>query len=340
MLKPTKINQIKGSYKIMDMTALLAKINSAKEGIEARKTSGINAIRPPAGQSRWRILPGWRKADRETFFHYYGKHWVKDADGKVLATYLCERDTYGRPCPVCDVVGAAIRSTKDDTVLKDLKEMTARRGVLVNALMISGTGADPNKPVLLDLPPSLFDNILIPLLASRMGDDINLLDLKEGRDVIINREGTGLSTRYTLTDAAKATAIDPSVLDRVLDIDAWLTSEKSRGDVKGVAPLNDQIMARLGIGTTPSIAASSPLYGGAAAGPTASLVSLSAPSALSAVNRTLDADDAQEIARVVEAEIAEAPFDGGKPVAAKPAAKAKAKAAEVDEDLEKMLADL
>lgn len=320
----------------MDINALLAKIKTAQKDIDARKAAGINAIRPPAGETRWRILPGWRKSDRETFYHYYGRHWVKDADGKVLATYLCERDTYGKPCPICDAVGDAIRSTRDDKVLEQLKEMTSRRGVVVNAVQIAGPQADPTKPVLLDLPPTLFEMTLIPLMASRAGDDINLLDLKEGRDIIITRSGTGLSTRYNLTDAAKSTSVDAALLDRLIDIDAWLTAEKSRGDVKGVAPLNEQITARLGYA------------GGAVVRGSASLVAAStAAAALAPPMRTLEADDAVEIENLARAEVAAVspPWEEAPKPAAKPAARAAVKAppkpaAEEADELDALLADL
>jgi hypothetical protein len=302
----------------MDINALLNKIQSAQQSIDARKTSGINATRPPMGETRWRILPGWRKSDRETFFHEFGKHWVKDAQGKVLATYICEQDTFKRPCAICDALREAIRSTKDDKILELLKEMTSRRGVLVNAVQIAGPQADPTKPVLLDLPPSLFDNTFIPLIGSRLADDINLLDLKEGRDIIIKRDGTGLSTRYNLTDAAKSTAVDPGLMDKVIDIDAWIASEKTRGDVKGVALLNDQIRQRL----------SGPSSGRPVG---ASLVSASsAAAALAPPMRSLEAAD--EVA-------ADAPWVD----APRPAAKAKATKVEApakDDDLDALLADL
>jgi hypothetical protein len=302
----------------MDINALLSKIQNAQQNIDARKASGINAIRPPAGETRWRILPGWRKTDRETFYHYYGKHWVKDAQGKILATYICEQDTFSRPCAICDTLREAIRSTKDDKILELLKEMTSRRGVLVNAVQIAGPQADPTKPVLLDLPPSLFDNTFIPLVASRLGDDINMLDLKEGRDIIVKRDGTGLSTRYNLTDAAKSTMVDPGLMEKVVDIDAWIASEKGRGDVKGIAPLNEQIRARLsGPGSGRVIGAS--LVG-----------SSSAAAALAPPMRALEAADEVAI---------EETMPPPRP-AAKAAKATKVEAPVKDDELDALLADL
>jgi hypothetical protein len=331
----------------MDVKTLLAKIQGAQAAIDARKTSGINAIRPPSGETRWRILPGWRKADRETFYHYYGKHWVKDADNKVVAVYLCERDTFGRPCPICDVLGDAIRASKDDKVLEGLKEMNSKRGVLVNAVQISGPNADPNKPVLLDLPCSLFENTLIPLMASRAVDDINILDLAEGRDVIIKREGTGFNTRYNMTDAAKATAVNPAVMDQVIDIDAWLTSEKSRGDMKGISHLNDQVRARMGrsAGSASLLGVTSGMFAGGSAGVSSGPALIeSSPvkepepvSAMSATNRVLDEADVVEIEREanvaaeVEQEVERVVAETPKPRATRTAAKAPPSDAELDE---------
>lgn len=230
---------------MMDSKAFLAAIQGARGAIETRKASGISTVTVPKGESRWRILPGWRPTEPGVFYHDFGRHWIKDSSGKVLATYVCERDTFGRPCEIDDAISAAIRSTKDDKTLEALKEMTSRRRVLVNALFLSsGEKEAATTPVLLELPTTLFESY-IKLAEQRAKDEIYILSADEGRDVIITREGVGLTTKYGMTDAPKNTAVAKEALARLINIDAYIEAERNKGVAKGVSILNEQIADRL-----------------------------------------------------------------------------------------------
>lgn len=247
----------------MDLAKLQAVVKARQGQIEARKTSGTSLAKIPAGTSRWRILPGWRPESRETYFHDFGQHWIKDAEGKVTAVIVSEADTFGRPDPVADVIWGAYRATKDEGVKKALKELTSRRVVLVNAVQISGANADPTKVVLLGMPGGLA-NKFHELVMARLGDDINMLDPNVGRDVVITKSGTGLNTEYSLVDAPKDTAIDPKLMDQLVNIDAFIEGERAKGLQKGIAVVNDAVARALT---------------GGAAGGRASLMSVTPPAA-------------------------------------------------------------
>jgi hypothetical protein len=75
----------------------------------------------------------------------------------------------------------------------------------------------------------------LALLQERSADEINLLSLEDGRDVIITKEGSGFSTEYKLNDAPKNTKIDVKVMESVIDIDAWIDAEFRKGVLKGTA---------------------------------------------------------------------------------------------------------
>jgi hypothetical protein len=73
--------------------------------------SGNNKIlKPPAGKSRWRVLPGWRANDPNQFWHEFGAHWVKDAQKQVVGVYVCERETFNRDCEHCQLLGEVMRA--------------------------------------------------------------------------------------------------------------------------------------------------------------------------------------------------------------------------------------
>ena len=235
----------------MDMNKLLEAAKARKAAIDARKASGAGVAKIPNGTSRWRILPGWRPESPEVYYHDFGQHWIKDREGNVLAVYVCEWDTFQRPCDFCAPLKESIRATKDDAVLKALKEMTSRRTVLVNAVQISGVGFDAtkaNQAALLGLPIGVADTYA-NLFFQRLAEEINMLHLTDGRDIVIEKTGTGLNTRYTVTDAAKNTPAPAGVMDSIVNIDGWIEAQRQQGLAKGVTPLNSAIADALRLGT-------------------------------------------------------------------------------------------
>lgn len=229
----------------MDLAKLQAAVRARQEQIEAKKAGGLKAVKIPAGQSRWRILPGWRKDDPFTYYHDFASFWFKDQNGKVSAVIVAEGDTFGRPDPVADLVWGAWRAASDKDTKDRLKELLPARQVLVNAIQISGAGADPTKVVLLGLPNGVAEKFH-NLVAARLEDGINMLDLKTGRDVIITKTGTGLNTEYSLVDSPKETAIDEGLLAQLVNIDAFIETKRQEGLQKGIGPVNDAIALALG----------------------------------------------------------------------------------------------
>jgi hypothetical protein len=255
----------------MDMTKLLEAVKARKGEIEARKTSGVKIAKIPPGITRWRILPGWRPAETHVYFHDFGQHWFKNAAGTVVAVVVCDWDTFATPCPFDAPIRDAIRATTDDKTVERLKEFLSKRNVLVNAVQIQGPQADPNKAVLLGLPQTVAD-AYASLLHSRLSDDINMLDLETGRDILIEKLGSGMQTRYNTTDAAKSTPINPVVMTTLTNIDAWIANERTRGQAKATEGLNAAMAGALGV---------------AAPGASASLVSTTAPAAALAAPATV-----------------------------------------------------
>lgn len=199
------------SKKLMDL------VKGKRSELAAKANRKEKTAKMKDGRNRVRVLPGWRKDD-ETFWHDYGQHFIKGLDGQIKAVYTCADKTYGKPCPVCEGIERTIQSSTDDAVIKKLNEAKARGRVLVNALLPESD--EPNKPVILELPVGVFQQIL-----DLMDEWGNVLDVAEGRDVIVNRTGSGINVEYTVQPAAKQTAVAPAVLKNLNNLDDYVREE-------------------------------------------------------------------------------------------------------------------
>ena len=323
----------------MDLTALMNLAKGKKTELAARGNFA-NVTKPPPGKSRWRILPGWRPTAPHVFYHDFGQHYIKDKDGNVLMVYVCEQDTFGKECEVCDRLSSLMRSTKDDDTLKLLKEMKSRQVHLVNAVRLDGAEADPKKPVLLQLVGSLFQSYLATLEQYQTDDDINILDANEGRNITIERSGSGMNTKYNLTVAASNSAVNEEALSRLIDIDNFIQSESVKGKQKGLAVFENNAKQILSLGGAASSMLVDP-----------NRARLMPPKASRVIEQEDDDVMVEEMppqkARKAPPAAASAPWDEddapeAKPVQAKikPVSKASEETPLDDDELAKILADL
>lgn len=247
------------SSKLLDM---LAKKSAAIKGATGNREK---PIAPAAGVNRYRILPSWRKnadgtrALDEQFFHDFGQHFIKAVgETKPKAVYVCLSKTFGMECPVCNKIEEAKVQSHDDDVINALNEARSGARVMFNVLAVES--GEPNTPKILALPPSV---------ASQIFDTIGewgaeALDLTAGRDFIIERNGTGLATKYAVRVAPKASAVPASVLDKLHNLDEWVkqeSEEQQRRAIASVSAVAGLLAAPAGLttGARPS-AASKPTH--------------------------------------------------------------------------------
>lgn len=201
----------------MTTNALMALLQKKKQEIDAgnrAKTVGV-----PDKTSRWRILPGWSK-DKPDFFHDFGRHFIKGPDGKMKAVYVCVDKTYGKPCSICTAIETAINNTPDPEMKKVLEGARSSKRILLNALHLDGK--EPSVPVILEVPRTVFDHI-VRISEEWEGRTISVE--KDAVDLLITKEGTGLTTKYSVQPAAKPAKVDPSVMDKVTDLDQYVAQE-------------------------------------------------------------------------------------------------------------------
>jgi hypothetical protein len=274
----------------MDIEKLRQQLKDKRAEIEAKKQTGVGLAKIPAGSSRWRILPGWREDEGEKYSHNFGQHWFKNADGKVEAVVVCDWDTFGQPCPYDQPIRDAWRARRDqlqalgltkeqinaDATIKALNEMTSRRVSLVNACPVKtdkdGKVIEVGDPVLLPFGVTL-DETFVNIFMTALNDGVNILSPEDGHDVIISKSGTGFGTEYAMTMALRSTRVDPGLVAKRMNIDAWIKAERDKGLQKATAALNTAMAAALKI-AGPS--ASRSLVGGA---PATALAAPAAPPA-------------------------------------------------------------
>ena len=199
-----------------DIAPSLSEILRQKRNAMSR---GKKTIKPNPGRNRYRILPSWTGDASQAFWHDFGQHFVKDTANELKAVYMCVDKTYGRPCSICDQIQRGIMASADDATTKALEGAKSAQRILLNVLELEGD--QPDVPQVLEIGPGVFAPILA--LFDEWGED--MIDLEKGQDIVISREGTGLSTRYTVQVASKSKPVNPAVMKKINNLDEFVAQE-------------------------------------------------------------------------------------------------------------------
>ncbi len=215
----------------MDASKLMSLMQNKKAAMAKRDKT----VKPKAGKNRIALLPGWRAGEEHIFFHDFGQHYIKNAAGEMQAVYPCSDAIYGKPCSVCAALGEATRNAPDDATINLLGEAKASRRILLNVLDLEGE--KPNEPVIYEVAPTVFGQIVE--LVEEWGADAF------SREIVINREGKGLSTKYSAQISPKTVEVSPSTLAKLHNLDEYVKQESeetrnralnSIGAISGVLP--------------------------------------------------------------------------------------------------------
>jgi hypothetical protein len=204
--------------------ALNPALMAALKGAKAKHSrGGITPIKKvKEGKTKVRILPGL--GPDGIFWQDLGLHWIKpEPNGKPMAVAGCQDHTYDRPCPICTAIDKALKATSDDDQVKLYKEWSARKEVLVNAIIRTGPDASED-PVVLSLTSTTFTAIcsMVEEYADEVGD---ILDLENGMDFIIERTGKGLDTKYGVMPAPKSAPVPAGVMDKAINLAEFVEKE-------------------------------------------------------------------------------------------------------------------
>jgi hypothetical protein len=152
-----------------------------------------------------------------------GVHWIKaDENGKPTAVMGCRETAFGESCPVCAEVESAIKSASDDESLKIMKKWKSKSSVYFNAICRDGVDASLD-PQVLELTTTTAGGVF-----SIMEEWDDITDPVSGMDIIIERKGKGLDTEYTVMPSPKSDKVDPKVLEKGIDLLAYIEREHFR----------------------------------------------------------------------------------------------------------------
>lgn len=205
------------------MNSLLERIQAKKQALAIK-----NAERPTklsSAQNQIRILPNWAGDADGPFFQDFGQHFIKNAAGQNQATYICTANTSGEPCDVCAALAAAASQLHpdDEVGAKTIHEARGSSRILVNAIYRNGTHPNAAKePVLLELPPTVLEDILGIAENYLSQHGLNIFDLEKGYDLTVTKSGAGRDTRYSVVCSPVPSVVDPSALNKCRNLEDYV----------------------------------------------------------------------------------------------------------------------
>lgn len=169
-----------------------------------------------------KVMQGKMKAGQPAYVLDYQQHVI----GPDKTFVLCPKGTYGRSCPVCD---KAFDLRQEDKESKEAKDLTSKRRVIYNVVLLSSTGkeqADINKVRLIAASQSLFE---LPMLEElhKGNEDAGVAEYKI-RDITVGADGLNkalkIKTKTVEKGGMKFTGFDFTIVSckDELDDDALL----------------------------------------------------------------------------------------------------------------------
>jgi len=187
----------------------------------------ITWFRPQAGETTIRILPGWEEDEGGFFYGQYwrevGQHWNLNPDQK--APVMCPEHTpkLGGSCRVCDIVRKLKENKGSLAAQERYSRVRASTSYLMNIVNLEDPEwtardvarfkkdnpesevpfkAGTTKVQVFAAGPSVFNQLLTQMATNHL----DISDPVLGKDVVINKTGKGLNTRYAVTLLIKDSA--------------------------------------------------------------------------------------------------------------------------------------
>ncbi len=147
--------------------------------------------RPENGPNKLRILPGWPTESAILPFVALSQHFL---GGEEKKSYICPATPgINRDCPICKVARLMRKPTMSEVEQELGKAISVRHTYLWNILV---RGKESEGVKVFSAPGSAHSQIL-----AYASDDENwplFLDFERGADIILEKTGSGLQTRYAV----------------------------------------------------------------------------------------------------------------------------------------------
>jgi len=204
------------------MAVDLEKLRKKYEELKKRSSGDADWMTLEDGDNLVRFL-----SDEEgNFYHETGYHYVKQGKDKVAV--VCNRLDSGEPCYICDIVDSLYKS-KDKSDKELAKELSAKSRIFFNVIDRSD-----GKVKVLGTGNQIFKELLKYFADDDWGD---LTDAKTGRDVVINKSGSGLDTEYSVIPKPNTSKLKEEVeLKDLSSISKPFTYEEQELVMDGMSP--------------------------------------------------------------------------------------------------------
>lgn len=171
----------------------------------------VSFFKPKEGENVVRIMPPtWPREDMEKWGDGWEiTIWLHREVGPEKDTYLCLDKMLGDPCPIC-----AARMASTDSDERDMLKPNKR-----NLAWIIDRNNTSAGPMVWGIPVTLFREINARSVDKKTNAALQIDNHIEGYDLIFNREGSGLRTKFSGVEFDR----DPTPLstkDAVMD--RWL----------------------------------------------------------------------------------------------------------------------
>lgn len=201
------------------MALNLAKIKeNRKKAKEESSRRNANYFSFQPGRNIVRIMPPWEGAD--DFSRPMGKHWNLGPEGKT--NVFCPKHTAGLPCPICEELDAIWKTKPDDATKEWLKNVGASQRYYVNLVDLNNLEEGVQ---IGELPKSVLEEIWNIMVDEDTGLG-DITDWDEGFDLIIEKTGKGIGTRYSVRAKRSPTAISKAEYEPALvNLDSFVKTE-------------------------------------------------------------------------------------------------------------------
>lgn len=215
----------------MDTSKLMELMKQKKAALKQKSKT----LKPNPGANRYVLLPGWRKGEEHIYFHEFGQHFIKNGAGEIQAVYPCLDATYGKACPLCEGIAKGIRMTSDEDVVKQLEDAACglkKQKYLINVLALDSDS--PSVPQILEVGKQAFGQFVEIVEEWAEG----VFDSENGQIIVLNRDGKGLATKYTVAISNKRHAMPADYKSKINNLDDYVQQENDENQRRALGAIN------------------------------------------------------------------------------------------------------
>ncbi|MBI9085482.1 MAG: hypothetical protein JEZ11_17935 [Desulfobacterales bacterium] len=186
----------------------------AKEEASRR---AANFFQFKSGRNPIRILAPWEGSD--DISRPMGKHWNLGTDGKT--SVFCPKQCEGLPCPICEEIDRRWKAKPSEEEKTHLRSIGASKRYYINMLDLN----DMEKGVQIgELPKTVLEEIWNIMLDTEAGVG-DITDWDNGYDLIVEKTGVSLSTRYTVRAKRAPSSVPREYEASLVNLETFVKTE-------------------------------------------------------------------------------------------------------------------